>query len=161
MTRRLSFVLAATLTLAACTDHSSSDRLPTNAGAGLYPSMTVVSSHGTTSVTLGLRQVPGGLSFASYQGELSYDPSVLAFQSAALPAGVLGAANLVSPGHIRFAGSSLDGIDGAALLQMRFAATGTVAKEAFSVSLEEVTAASDLADVTAQVRPGVLLFQQR
>jgi Cohesin domain len=153
--------LAALAGLAACTDSPNNSGLPTNAGTGLYPSMKVSSSHGTATVSLGLRQVPGGLTFASYQGEVTYDPQKLTFQSAELPDGVFGAANLVSPGHVRFAGTSLDGTAGASVLTMRFATKTTVAKEAFSVSFEEVTEAADMADVTAQVRNGTLLFQQR
>ena len=162
MRRRTSLIIAAAaLALAACTDGSPSDGLPTNATTGLYPSMSVSSGHGASTVTLGLRQVPGGLSFASYQGEVSYDPQLLTFQSVDLPDGVFGAANLVSPGHIRFAGTSLDGTAGTALLKMRFAAKGTVPKEALSVVFEEVTEAADLTDVTGQVKAGTLLFSQR
>lgn len=159
--RRTVSILAAALALAACTDGSPSDGLPTNATTGLYPSMSVTSGHGTATVALGLRQVPGGLAFASYQGEVSYDPQLLTFQAAELPDGVFGAANLVSPGHVRFAGTSLDGTSGASMLKLRFGAKGQVPKEALSVSFEEVTEAADLTDVTGQVRSGILLFQQR
>jgi hypothetical protein len=152
--------LAAVAALAACTDTQNNGGLPTNAGAGLYPQLSVASSHGKATVSLGLRQVPGGLSFASYQGELSYDPQQLTFQSADLPDGVFGAANLVSPGHVRFAGTSLDGVSGDKVLTLHFASKGTVGKQAFSVAFEEVTQAGDLTDVTAMVHGGTLLFQQ-
>jgi hypothetical protein len=152
---------AALVALAACTDGSPGGGLPTDAGAGLYPSLAVTTGHGTATVALGLRQVPGGLAFASYQGEVTYDPRALAFQAAELPDGVFGATNLVSPGHIRFAGAALDGTAGTPLLKMRFGATGRVPKEALSVSFEEVTEAGDMADLTGQVRAGILLFQQR
>jgi hypothetical protein len=135
--------------------------LPTGSGAGLYPSITVAASHGTTSADLSLRQVPGGLNFASYQGEVVFDPQVLTLKSATLPNGVEGAANEVSPGHVRFIGTALDGTAGATMLRMEFTAKGAVTKQAFSVSFEEVTEATEFADVTAQVKNGTLLFQQR
>jgi hypothetical protein len=87
-----------------------------------------------------------------------FDPAILTFKGVTLPAGVDGAANLVSPGHIRFAGAALDGTVGAPLLTMSFSASGEVKREAFSVSFEEVTDA-DYADVTSQVQRGYLIFQ--
>ncbi len=153
---------AAIVSLAACTDaNPNGDGLPTDAGAGLYPNMTVSTSHGTANVDLGLRQVPGGLSLGSYQGEVVFDPQALSLQSADLPEGVIGDANEVSPGHIRFAGTALDGTEGAQLLRMRFTAKGAVTRETFRVTFEEVTDATEFADVTAQVKNGTLLYQQR
>ncbi|HEX6750712.1 MAG TPA: cohesin domain-containing protein [Longimicrobium sp.] len=153
---------AAIASLAACTDaNPNGDGLPTDAGAGLYPHMTVSTSKGTANVDLGLRQVPGGLTLASYQGEVVFDPQALSLQSADLPEGVIGDANEVSPGHIRFAGMALDGTEGAQLLRMRFTAKGAVTRETFRVTFEEVTDATEYADVTAQVKNGTLLYQQR
>lgn len=147
----------------ACTDakNPNGDGLPTGSGAGLYPSIVVSASHGTTSADLSLHQVPGGLNFASYQGEVVFDPQLLTLKSATLPDGVEGAANEVSPGHVRFIGTALDGTAGATMLRMQFTARGAVTKQAFSVSFEEVTEATEFADVTAQVKNGTLLFQQR
>ena len=108
---------------------------------------------------LALRQIPGGLTFASYQGEVVFDPAVLTLQDATLPDGVDGVANLVSPGHIRFAATALDGTVGAPLLRMSFAASGEVKREAFSVSFEEVTD-GDFSDLTGQVQSGYLIFQR-
>jgi hypothetical protein len=153
---------AAVVSLAACTDAGpNGNGLPTDAGAGLYPQMTVATSHGTAQADLSLRQVPGGLSLGSYQGEVVFDPTVLSLQSATLPDGVIGAANEVSPGHVRFAGTALDGIAGAPVLQMRFAVKGAVTRGTFSATFEEVTDAAEFADLTAQVKNGTLLFQQR
>ncbi|HSU16251.1 hypothetical protein [Longimicrobium sp.] len=135
--------------------------LPTDSGAGLYPSIAVSTSHGTTSADLSLRQVPGGLSFASYQGEVVFNPETLTLKSATLPEGVDGAANEVSPGHVRFMGTALDGTAGASMLRLQFTAKGAVTREAFNVTFEEVTEAAEFADVTAQVKNGTLLFQQR
>jgi hypothetical protein len=168
MTRRsspfahLSLAVAAALALAACTDASSDNGgLPTDAGAGLYPAISVSSSRGTAQVDLALRQVPGGLRFASYQGEVTFDPQVLTFQSADLPEGVDGAANLSEPGHIRFSGAALDGTVGAPVLHMRFATKGALTRESFAVTFEEVTGDGDLADLTSQVKTGALLYQAR
>jgi hypothetical protein len=153
---------AAIVSLAACTDAKSNGKgLPTDASTGLYPQMTVTTSKGTAQAELGLRQVPGGISLGSYQGELVYNPQVLTLQSAELPAGVIGDANEVSPGHVRFAGSALDGVTGSSVLKLRFAVKGTVVRESFSATFEEVTDATEFADITAQVKNGTLEFQQR
>jgi hypothetical protein len=160
---RLMLAALAGLAVAACSD-AKNDRdgaLPTDAGAGLYPSMSVATQHGTATAQLSLRQVPGGTRFGSYQGEVVFDPAVLTFQSAVLPQGVEGAANLSAPGHVRFVGMALDGTEGAPLLTLRFAAKGQVAKEAFQVSFEEVTQADDYADLTSLVKAGTLLYSSR
>jgi hypothetical protein len=151
---------AAILSLAACSDkETASGGLPTNAGAGLYPQISVSGSRASVKAELALRQIPGGLTFASYQGEVVFDPALLTLQSATLPDGVDGVANLVSPGHIRFAATALDGTVGAPLLRMSFAASGEVKREAFSVSFEEVTD-GDFSDLTGQVQSGYLIFQR-
>jgi len=159
---RLSLAAVAALALAACTDASSDNGgLPTDAGEGLYPSVSVASSRGTAQVDLALRQVPGGLRFASYQGEVTFDPQVLTFQSADLPEGVDGAAHESAPGHIRFSGAALDGTVGAPVLRMRFATRGAVTRQSFTVTFEEVTRDGDFEDLTAQVKNGALLYQAR
>ncbi len=152
--------VAAFLALAACSDNETSNGgLPTNAGAGLYPQISFSGSRGALKAELALRQVPGGVTFASYQGEVVFDPAVLTLQDAALPAGVEGAANLVSPGHVRFAGTALDGTVGAPLLTMRFKAAAEVRREAFAVTFAEVTD-GDFADLTGQVQTGYVIFQR-
>ncbi|HEV7589188.1 MAG TPA: hypothetical protein VGO40_13820 [Longimicrobium sp.] len=157
---RLSLAVAAAVALAACTDASSDNGgLPTDAGQGLYPSISVSSSHGIAQVDLALRQVPGGLRFASYQGELTFDPQLLTLQSADLPEGVDGAANQSAPGHVRFSGAALDGTVGAPMLHLRFAARGALTRESFTVTFEEVTRDGDFEDLTAQVKTGALLYQ--
>jgi len=151
---------AALLSLAACSDKEAANGgLPTNASTGLYPQISVSTQAGAVKADLALRQIPGGMRFNSYQGEVVYDPAVLTFKGVALPAGVDGAANLVSPGHIRFAGAALDGTVGAPMLSMSFSATGEVKREAFNVRFEEVTD-EQYADVTAQVQSGYLIFQR-
>jgi hypothetical protein len=97
--------------------------------------------------------------FASYQGEVTFDPQVLTLQSADLPQGVDGAANQSAPGHIRFSAAALDGTAGAPMLTLRFAATGKVSRESFTVVFEEVTREGDFEDLTAQVKAGALLYQ--
>lgn len=158
---RLSLAAAATaLALAGCRDAGpGSAKLPTDAGEGLYPSIAVSTSRGTATAQLSLRQVPGGLTFASYQGELTYDPQALEFQGADLPAGVDGAANLAAPGRVRFVGAAVDGTAGAPLLTLRFAAKGQVSAGSFHVAFEEVTG-DDYTDLTAQVK-GDLIFTSR
>jgi hypothetical protein len=157
---RLSLAVAALVALAACTDASSDNGgLPTDASEGLYPSLSVSSARGATQAALSLKQLPGGLRFASYQGELTFDTRVLTLQSVELPEGVAGAANESSPGHVRFSGAALDGTVGAPLLNLRFTARGAVTRESFSVSFEEITREGDFEDLTAQVKTGALLYQ--
>jgi hypothetical protein len=160
---RLLVTVAAVAAFAgACRDaNPNGNGLPTDAGTGIYPSMTVSAAHGTTHADLSLRQVPGGLSFGSFQGQVLYDATALTLKSATLPDGVTGAANEVSPGQIRFAGLALDGTAGAPVLKLEFTAKKPATKESFSVSFEEVTTAGEFADVTAQVKNGTLLYQQR
>jgi hypothetical protein len=159
---RLSLALAAAVALAACTDASSDNGgMPTDAGEGLYPSLSVATSRGIATAELGLRQVPGGLRFASYQGEIAYDPQVLSFQGADLPQGVDGAAHEATPGHVRFTGAALDGTLGAPMLTLRFAVKGKVVRESFTVTLEEVTRDGDFEDLTGQVKAGALVYQAR
>lgn len=151
---------AAALALASCTDAGPGESgLPTDAGEGLYPSISVSTSKGTTQASLSLRQVPGGLTFASYQGEITFDPNVLTFESAELPAGVEGAANQSSPGRVRFVGSALDGTSGTPMLNLRFQANGQVTASSFKVVFEEVTD-GDFNDLTTKVKPD-LIFQSR
>lgn len=161
MIRPFSALVAAVavLALASCKDAGPGESgLPTDAGEGLYPSITVFSSKGATQAELSLRQVPGGVTFGSYQGEVVFDPQLLELQSVDLPAGVEGAANQSSPGHVRFVGSALDGTAGP-LLSLRFAAKGAVTASAFQVTFEEVTDA-DFNDLTPKVKPD-LIFQSR
>jgi hypothetical protein len=123
--------------------------------------MSVSTAKGIAQVDLSLRQVPGGVRFASYQGEVTFDPNVLTLQSADLPEGVDGAANLSAPGHVRFSAAALDGTAGAPMLRMRFAARGAVTRQSFTVTFEEVTRDGDFEDLTAQVKAGALLYQAR
>lgn len=157
--RWLATAAVALLSLAACADKEQNGGLPTNAEAGLYPQISVSGSRSDTKAELALRQIPGGINFASYQGEVIFDPAVLTLKSVALPDGVDGAAHLVSPGHIRFAGTALDGTVGAPLLRMNFTANSEVRREAFGVRFEEV-ADAEFNDVTGQVQSGYLIFQR-
>ncbi|HEU4558324.1 MAG TPA: hypothetical protein VFS20_10760 [Longimicrobium sp.] len=157
--RWLATAAVALLSLAACADKENNGGLPTNAEAGLYPQISVSGDRASTKAELALRQIPGGVTFASYQGEVIFDPAVLTLKDVALPEGVDGAAHLVSPGHIRFAGTALDGTVGAPLLRMTFSASAEVRREAFSVRFEEV-ADAEFSDVTGQVQSGYLIFQR-
>jgi hypothetical protein len=155
----LSLAAVAALTLAGCRDNGPGNGgLPTDAGAGLYPAINVSGSKGTAQVDLSLRQVPGGLKFGSFQGELAFDPHVLTFQTAAFPQGVDGVANEAQPGHIRFVASALDGATGLPLVTLRFSTHGAVTRESFAVTFEEVTD-GDFTDLTAQVKPDGLIYQ--
>lgn len=153
--------VAALFAAAACSDAGPGrgGELPTDASEGLYPAVRVENVQGGTRVELSLRQVPGGLRYGSYQGELVFDAQALQLKSATLPDEVVGAANEVSPGHVRFMGAALDGTATDAVLRLEF--TGTVKREALQVTFEEVTTAGEFDDVTAKVKNGTLLFQQR
>jgi hypothetical protein len=147
--------------LGACADaREDIAGIPPGAADGLYPQVVVGgTASSTTQVSVSLLRKPSGLRLGSYQGELTYDPAVLRFERANLPEGVDGVAAVTSPGHIRFVGAALDGLGEVPLVTLRFARTGSVKPASFGTVFEEVTAASDLADLTAQVQGGAPLVR--
>jgi hypothetical protein len=155
---RHAFALIALALLSACADQREDIAgLPSGAADGLYPQVVVSGAMArSTELRLSLLRKPGGVRLGSYQGELSYDASALRFESATLPDGIDGVASLASPGRIRFVGTALDGVGEVPLLTVRFARTGEVKAASFGAVFEEVTAASDLSDLTATVQ-GTLL----
>jgi hypothetical protein len=152
--------------IAACTDAGSPNTgdggLPTLTEVGFYPLLSAATAaEGTSAVTLSLKQVPGGVELASVQGEIQYDASLLQMSRASLPEGVEGDVEEVSPGHVRFVGTLLPGATEPALLRLEFRGGEkpvSLAREMFSVHIEEVTGGTDLADMTATVRTDQLLF---
>jgi hypothetical protein len=152
--RAASILLA--LLLAACTDAPENvSGIPDGAANGLYPQIVVTGSRSANpELRLALLRKPEGVRLGSYQGELSYDAAVLTFVAADLPEGVDGVAQLVAPGRIRFVGTALDGVGEAPLLSLRFARTGELKAEGFSVAFEDVSASEDLSDLTGTVYGG-------
>jgi hypothetical protein len=156
-------MLALASALTACADtRSDIAGIPSGAADGLYPQLLVSgASASTTEVSLSLLRKPTGVRLGSYQGELTYDPSVLRFEGATLPEGVDGAASAITPGHVRFVGSALDGLGASPLLTLRFSRTGAVTAASFGTAFEEVTDAADLTDLTASVQGGAPLITIR
>jgi hypothetical protein len=129
--------------------------IPAGAADGLYPQLVVSSQRGgTVELSLSLLRKPAGTRLGSYQGELTYDPVVLTFASSALPTGVDGLAQLVSPGKVRFVGTALDGIGDMPLMTLHFTRKGEVKASSFAVVFEDVSSAVDLSDLTPAVRAG-------
>jgi hypothetical protein len=162
---RLAAPLVALVLVAGCADArgpGGESPLPTLTEPGFYPLLSVrAASAGESAVTLSLRQVPGGIELASVQGEIQYDASLLQLARVSLPQGVEGDAEEVSPGRVRFVGTLLPGATEPPLLQLELRGRDkpvTLAREMFSVSMEEVTGGADLANLTATVRSDQLQF---
>ena len=140
--------------LAACSDATApvvNDGLPSGLSRGIYPLVQVVSETSSAAqVEVFLKRVQTAEALSSYQGELAYDPAVLALEHTDLPAGLIGTTNETSPGHVRFAAASLDGVGDAPVLALRFTRKGAIAPQTFQVKVEELTG-HDFADLSAQV----------
>jgi hypothetical protein len=162
LVRAVTPVLALTL-LIGCSDAGSNgpDGGPMLTETGFYPSLSVSTSPEQSTITLSLKQVPGGIELASVQGELEYDAAVLQLGRATLPEGVEGDVFEVSPGRVRCVGPMMQAAAEAPLLHLEFRGRGqpvVPAREMFGVRFEEVTGGADLADLTAAVRTDRLLF---
>ena len=119
---------------------------------GIHPLMVVTNqSGGTATLALYLKQVQVNATVASYQGELSYDPSVLKLEGAELPQSVVGAWNETKPGQVRFAGAAMTGVTAGPVLTLRFTSKGTVQAEIFKLRMEEVVGAKDFENLTGKV----------
>lgn len=155
--------LAASVLLLGCADAreqlSGDAGLPTGAEAGLYPSMVVTSAGGSGVASLSLVQVPGGIRLGSYQGEITYDARSMEVEGTTFPEGVTGAIHQGSAGRLRFVGTALEGIGEVPLLRITFRKKGEIGAQSFTARFEEVTSASDLADITSSVKNGTLLFR--
>ncbi|HEY0016490.1 MAG TPA: hypothetical protein VGC13_09240 [Longimicrobium sp.] len=167
LVRRTAPLLALALALG-CADAnnsgSSDGGLPTLTESGIYNllSARAVSAE-QSEVTLSLKQLPGGIELASAQGELQYDAAALQLVLTALPEGIEGDVVEVSPGRVRFVATLVQGMAEPAILRLQFRGRETplsLARDMFSVRLEEVSGGADLADVTSTVRSERLLFVQ-
>lgn len=104
------------------------------------------------TIRIRLQQVRLDGQVASYQGELTYDVERMELLDGTVPDGIVGAFHEPETGRIRFAGASVEGIaSDAEVLVVRFRPTGSVDQSAFSLEMEEVTAAGDLRDMTTKV----------
>jgi hypothetical protein len=165
--RRTAPLLAFAL-VAGCADAnnpgSGANGLPTLTEPGIYNLLSARAvSAGQSELTLSLKQLPGGVELASVQGELQYDAAALQLVSTALPEGIEGDVVEVSPGRVRFVATLVQGMAEPAILRLQLRgreAPVALAREMFSVRLEEVSGGADLADVTSTVRADRLLFVQ-
>lgn len=163
LVRYVTPVLALTL-LIGCSDAgdpNGRDGGPLLTETGFYPLLSASTSPEQSTITLSLKQVPGGIELASVQGEFEYDAAVLQLTRATLPEGVEGDAFEVSPGRVRFVGTMVQGVAETPLLRLEFRGreqSVAPTREMFGVRFEEVTGGVDLADLTATVRTDRLLF---
>jgi hypothetical protein len=111
-------------------------------------------SASTAEVTVSLLRKPRGVRLGSYQGEFTYDPSVLTLERWSLPAGVDGAVNDETAGRIRFVGTALDGVGEVPLLTLRFQRRQPIKAQQLAVSFQEVSAADHFSDLTTLVFVG-------
>lgn len=121
-------------------------------GPGIHPVLVVADRTGSTvRMELYLSRVDVPALIGSYQGEIGYDTGALTLARAELPRGITGAWNEVSPGKVRFAGVTLQGVAGGPVLVLNFTARGPVAAEGFTVRMKEVAAAGDYSDLAPRV----------
>lgn len=121
---------------------------------GIHPIVVVASKSGSSAVVeLHLRRVRVDASVASYQGEIQYDTKVLTLSGAEFPRGATGAWNEVSPGKVRFAGASLEGLADGAVLTLRFTTRGrgSILAEDFKLRMEEVVSTSGFKSLTSEM----------
>ena len=162
---RLAAPVLALALVVACSDAGTPNgegALPTLTEAGFYPLLSAQpgASSGST-VLLSLKQVPGGIEVASVQGEIQYDAAQLQLSRASLPEGVEGDVEEVSPGHVRFVTTPAPGATEPPLLRLELTGRDkpvNLAREMFTVRIEEVTGGADFADLTSTVRSDQLLF---
>jgi hypothetical protein len=159
---RAAAACAAVALAAACADAvapEQSDGLPRDLERGIYALVNVASeSQSAAQVEVYLKRVPGAIRLASYQGELTYDAAALTLEHTDLPAGMIGTTNEVSPGHVRFAGAALEGVDDVPVLALRFTRRGAIGQQSFQVKVEEVTGSDGFTDLTPQVSPRGAFF---
>jgi len=162
---RMSASLLALVIAAGCADaanpNSGDGLLPTLTEAGFYPLLSASAAGEQSTVTLSLKQVPGGIELASVQGEIEYDASLLQLSRATLPEGLEGDAEEVSPGRVRFVGTLVQGATETPLLRLEFRGRDkpvALARGMFQVRFEEVTGGAEMADLTGTVRSDQLLF---
>jgi hypothetical protein len=145
----------AALLAAGCSDATApvaKDGLPADLERGIYPLVNVVSeTEGAAQVELYLKRVQVDDRLAGYQGELTYDASILTLEHTDLPPGLIGSTNETAPGHVRFAGAAPDGVGDVPVLALRFTQRGAIGQQSFGVKVEEVAGASGFADLTSQV----------
>ena len=115
---------------------------------GIHP-VVVVASQTASAATLELhlKRVDVSDRIASVQGEISYDAASMRLSGASIPSGITGAWNEVRPGVVRFTGVAVEGIEGGAVLELRFAAAAPVREGAVSLRIEEMVAAEGFADL--------------
>jgi hypothetical protein len=111
-----------------------------NMERGVHPLVVVAgAAGGSTRVTVLLPRTEGGTQVASYQGELRYDGGEITPTRVEFPSGVAGSWNLTSPGRIRFAGASVDGIGEGPMVTLHVRAPRAVQASDFNSTLEELS----------------------
>lgn len=120
---------------------------------GIHPMLIVASRTGdAATVKLHLKRIQVSDRIASYQGELKYDGQRLTLSAASVPQGITGAWNEVEKGTVRFAGVSVDGIEGGTVLALSFATQTELRGEQFELEMEELVASERFKDLAPQIQ---------
>ncbi|HET6763057.1 MAG TPA: hypothetical protein VFH27_05275 [Longimicrobiaceae bacterium] len=156
-------VPCAALLLGACSDATApavESGLPRGLSRGIYPLVSVVAETQTSAqVELFLKRVQTADALASYQGELTYDAAILTLDHTDLPPGLVGTTFESTPGHVRFAAASLEGVGDVPVLTLRFTRRGQITPATFQVKVEEV-AGRDFTDLSSQIAGAGTFFQR-
>lgn len=90
------------------------------------------------TIRIHLKAVDVEAPLQSYQGEIRFDPELLAVQGAGFPDGLMGAWHAAIPGRLRFAGITLDDVGLRAALELTVLPTRRPVATDFQVVMEEI-----------------------
>ena len=119
---------------------------------GLHP-VLVVADNGpiTTYVDVRVLREKNNSQIASFQAEFSYDTTQLGLVGGDFAPTVAGAWHEVSPGRVRFAGASEEGMADVPLVTLRFANKQIVENRTFGLAFQELVEANDFRDLTTEL----------
>lgn len=120
--------------------------------SGIHPLLFVAEqTDESATVELHLARVDVEARIASFQGELKYDGAQLTLSDVQVPRGITGMWNEPDKGRIRFAGVSVEGIDGGAVLSLSFETSNAIRADHFELVMEELVASEAFQDLAPQL----------
>lgn len=147
----LLLIMALGIVLPACRDKliepapglPSVDELSRELGPGIHPVVALPTASawrsGQAPIRIHLLAVDVDVRVQSYQGWIRFDPELMEVLDGSSPEGILGAWNEVTPGAVRFAGVSLEGVGDGQVLELRVKARRPIVAGDLALSLDEVT----------------------